>query len=154
MLTHSVIENPVLVGSSVHNVRIKRLWRDTFRCVLSLFYQLFYHLERVGKLNLLSQVDLFCLQYVYIPRINSALEMFQVGWNNHAITTEHCQTPMQLFVSGNLTTGRPLLESTNSSTNKQLPVDVCSGVVVPVINCPLNAQKEAQLRNLIPYMID
>ena len=42
MLLH---DNPVLTGSSVHNQRIEHLWRDTFRCVLSLYYQVFHYLE-------------------------------------------------------------------------------------------------------------
>ena len=34
-----------IAGSSVHNQRIERLWRDVFRCVCSTFYSLFYDLE-------------------------------------------------------------------------------------------------------------
>ena len=102
MLLHSTVNNPVVVGSSVHNVRIERLWRDTFRCVLSVYYQLFWHLEGCGKLDPLSESDLFSLHYVYLPRISNALDMFRCGWNNHAITTEHCKTPLQLFTTGTI----------------------------------------------------
>ena len=35
----------VLVGSSVHNQRIERLWRDVFTAVAQLYHRLFYHLE-------------------------------------------------------------------------------------------------------------
>ena len=51
MLTQSTTTNPVLVGSSVNNVEIECLWRDTFRCVLSVFYQLFHILEETVKLD-------------------------------------------------------------------------------------------------------
>ena len=51
MLTQSTTTNPVLVGSSVHNVRIECLWRDSFRCVLSVFHQLFHILEETVKLD-------------------------------------------------------------------------------------------------------
>ena len=105
MLTNSTVNNPVLVGSSVHNVRIEKLWRDTFRCVLSVFYQVFYHLERCDKLDPLSELELFCLHYVYLPRISKALDLFKEGWNNHAITTENCKTPLQLFTAGAIAHG-------------------------------------------------
>ncbi len=34
-----------LAGSSKHNQRIERLWRDVFRCVLSTFHELFYEMK-------------------------------------------------------------------------------------------------------------
>ena len=148
MLTHSIIENPMLVGSSVHNVRIERLWRDTFHCALSVFHQVFHHLEECGKLDPLSEQDLFCLHFVYIPRISKALDMFKTGWNNHAITTENCKTPLQMFTRGTIAHGPQPPQSTIHS-NSNSPVDVSSGVFVPEVNCSLGNEKEAQLRNLI-----
>lgn len=73
MLLHGHVTNPMLTGSSVHNQRIERLWRDTFRCVLSLYYQVFHYLEDEGKLDPDSDIDLFCLHFVYIKKINEAL---------------------------------------------------------------------------------
>lgn len=106
-------------------------------------------MERCGKLNPLCDVDLFCLHFVFIPRINNALSLFQTGWNNHAITTEHCKTPLQLFTSGTLARG-PSQELTSvDHSNYQQEVDVSSGVVVPEVNSPLNNQKEDELRSLI-----
>ena len=35
----------VIVGSSTHNERIERLWRDVHRCVLKPFAELFRRLE-------------------------------------------------------------------------------------------------------------
>ena len=37
-----------ITGSSVHNQRIERLWRDTFRCVGHNYYAVFYELEIVA----------------------------------------------------------------------------------------------------------
>ena len=65
-----------LTGSSVHNQRIERLWRDTFRCVGQLFYALFYEMEDTDLLCVDSDMDLFCLHYVFIPRINAHLSQF------------------------------------------------------------------------------
>jgi len=92
----------VLVGSSVHNQRIERLWRDMHRCVTSTFYRLCYYLENHDLLNPLVSQHIYALQYAYIPRINRALSHFQEAWNNHGLRTERGQTPNQLFTAGAL----------------------------------------------------
>ncbi len=102
MLLHSDHANPVITGSSVHNQRIECLWRDVFRCVLTVFYQVFYYLEERGVLDPLSDTDLYCLHLVYTHKINEALNAFASGWNNHAVTTEHSMTPIQLLAVGTL----------------------------------------------------
>ena len=89
-----------LAGSSVHNQRIERLWRDTFRCVCHLYYSLFYEMETCDMLSPTNEVHLFCLHYVYIPRINAQLKAFVRSWNNHSMRTEHGMTPSQLWVRG------------------------------------------------------
>ena len=40
----------VIVGSSVHNQIIERLWRDMHRCVTILYYRLFYYMESQKEL--------------------------------------------------------------------------------------------------------
>ena len=90
----------IIVGSSVHNQRIERLWRDMHRCVTSVYYRLFYYMEQNGLLNPIDTNHLFALQYVYLPRINQSLEVFCDGWNNHRLRSEHHQTPLQLFTAG------------------------------------------------------
>ena len=90
----------MITGSSTHNQRIERLWRDVHRCVTILYYRLFYCMEQEGSLDPLNQVHRFCLQYVYKPRINQALEIFREGWNHHGIRSVHHLSPHQLFVEG------------------------------------------------------
>lgn len=92
----------VLVGSSVHNQRIERLWRDLHRCATSVYYKLFYYLEENGLLNPVDNAHLFALHYIYKPRINQALQQFVEAWNNHGVRTEHGHTPNQLFTAGSL----------------------------------------------------
>ena len=89
--------NSVLTGSSVHNQRIERLWRDVFRCVLQLYYRLFYHFEQIDVLDPLSETDLYALHYVYLPWINRALHIFLEGWNSHGLSSEHHKSPLQIF---------------------------------------------------------
>ena len=94
--------NSIITSSSVHNQRIEGLWRDMHRCVLQLFYRLFYYLEERGVLDPNNELNIYALQYVYIPRINQALTAFKEGWNNHGIRTEQGQSPYQLYVAGSL----------------------------------------------------
>lgn len=53
----------ILVGASVHNQRIERLWRDVFMAVSQLYYRLFYHMESAALLDPLNSVHLFALQF-------------------------------------------------------------------------------------------
>ena len=103
MLQHRGLDRAsIIVGSSVHNQRVERLWRDMHRCVTIIFYRLFYFMESQGYLNPISERDLFALHYVFLPRIRRSLAIFQEGWNNHGIRTEHNRTPKQLFIAGAL----------------------------------------------------
>ena len=102
MIEQHSSDSVIITGSSTHNERIERLWRDVHRCVTGLFYTKFNELEDEGCLNSLNEIDIYCLHFVYIPRINSALKAFVESWNNHPISTERNYTPNQLFVEGAL----------------------------------------------------
>ena len=84
-----------MVGSSVHNQRIERHNRAVN--VFSGFKEEFYDLEREGIFDPLNETDMFCLQYIYLPRINRRLTEFTVAHNNHSVSTESNNSPAQLF---------------------------------------------------------
>lgn len=92
----------VLVGSSVHNQRIERLWRDSHRCVTSLYHGLFHFLEENDLLDPLDEEHLFALHYTFVPKVNTSLEVFRGAWNNHGVRTAGGKSPLQLFTAGML----------------------------------------------------
>lgn len=102
MIEQKHSESAVVVGSSTHNQRIERLWRDTHRCVCVLYADLFREMEADNRLSSLNEVDLFCLHSVFLPRINKDLKEFVECWNNHPLTTANNLTPNQLFIQGAL----------------------------------------------------
>lgn len=57
-------------------------------------------MENEGLLDLSNDTDVFCLHYVFLPRINRALEEFRLGWNHHGVSTEGNQSPYQICIAG------------------------------------------------------
>ena len=53
----------VITGSSTHNERIERTWRDVFRFVAEIFYDIFHGLEGNNKLDPLNEVDVYCSHF-------------------------------------------------------------------------------------------
>ena len=90
----------IIMGRSVHNQRIERLWRDLFSGCVSFFYQLFYQMEDMGVLNPEVDTDLFCLHTIFLPVIQSHLDSFCSGWSHHHLRTEHNRTPLQMWIEG------------------------------------------------------
>nr|XP_022342022.1 uncharacterized protein LOC111135876 [Crassostrea virginica] len=89
-----------IAGRSIHNSRIERLWRDVFYGTIQTFYALFYYLESASILDVDNETDLFCLHYVFLPRINNALHGFQEAYNQHGLRTEKGWSPYKLWVNG------------------------------------------------------
>ena len=90
----------VLTGSSTHNQRIERLWRDVFRCFGNVFYYTFQSMQESGLLDISNPLHMFILHYVYLPRINAAIESFVDAWNRHPIRTERNWSPEQIWSNG------------------------------------------------------
>ncbi len=87
----------VMVGKSVHNQRIERLWRDIRTNELGCYTRIFEFLEYVYAVSFLNPISRFCLHFLFLPRINESLAAFQATWNHHALSTEHNRSPLQLL---------------------------------------------------------
>ncbi|XP_052068134.1 uncharacterized protein LOC127707579 [Mytilus californianus] len=90
-------------GKSSHNQRIERLWVDVWENVSNEYYDLFTYMEHNNILDITEEVHMLCFLFVFIPRLNESLVMFNYQYNNHPLSTESHKTPSQLFITGVLT---------------------------------------------------
>ena len=123
---HNGNENCIITGSSVHNERIERLWRDVSRSVIIPFKEIFCDLEEQNLLDVNNDVDLYCLHEAFTDRINSSLNDFIGSWNSHPLTSESNQTPSQLFYTGNSH------ESSDSDSGSSWPATQMPRACTPV----------------------
>ena len=96
-----------ITGRSVHNQRIKRMWRDLFSGYTQLYYCLFYFMEDCGLLDSSNETHIAALHYVYKPRIYTSLGLFKNGHNKGPISTEQNLSPEQLWIDGMLRNQNP-----------------------------------------------
>ena len=79
MIDHHRSDRAVVVGSSTHNERIERLWRDVFRCVGTVLYETFKHLEE-EKLDPLNEIDIYCpTQFSYFVSMLLWMHLWSCG---------------------------------------------------------------------------
>lgn len=93
----------VLVGRSVHNQRIERLWVDVGVKCVDEYRGLFVLLEEQGQLDIEVPADLFALHVAFRGQIQQALDKFTEYYNNHGLTSvggRSGNTPTQLCVRG------------------------------------------------------
>ncbi|XP_077978536.1 uncharacterized protein LOC144433983 isoform X2 [Glandiceps talaboti] len=107
----------IITGSSVHNSRVERAHRDIYLGVLAFYARIFVAMEDDGILDILDDVHLYCLHYVYIPRINRSLEEFIGQMNNHPVSSERNQSPLQMWEKG-------MLENMHSGHTALTPTEI------------------------------
>ena len=95
-------EGSMITGSSTHNQRIERLWRDVFEGVLCYFYHLFYHMEDEGILDPLNFIHIVALHYIFMDEINRRLQFWQNAWSGHRIRSVKSSSHHLLLTYGQL----------------------------------------------------
>ncbi|KAL2089875.1 hypothetical protein ACEWY4_014563 [Coilia grayii] len=143
--------NSVITGRSVHNQRIERLWAELNRVVSFHFSNIFQFIEEHNVLDSLNELHLFCLHYIYLPRIQRAATEFQNQWNHHSLSTQGGQTPLQLWQRGIIMTGIGLNDSRNtdsaSGIDRPFPdLQTNNNVVVPLLNIEVDETTMNRLR--------
>ncbi|CAL8406601.1 unnamed protein product [Arctogadus glacialis] len=143
-----------IAGKSVHNQRVERLWRDVWS-VTCQYYDVLHSLEEEGFIYLSIAVHLFCVGYVFIPRLRSDLQHFTESWNCHPLRTEGNLTPNQLWMIGMLQApvSEPDLveiqQAEEQPSQEQQSENTEHGVIVPDIQCPLSAERLAALQHQV-----
>ncbi|KAM6952077.1 uncharacterized protein PEZ65_009296 [Lycodopsis pacificus] len=142
-----------IAGKSVHNQRVERLWRDVWNAVTSQYYNLLHILEEDGFIDLSNAVHLFCVGYVFIPRLQQDLQNFVETWNYHPLSTEGNLSPNQLWRIGTLQVPVPepdLQEILQAEHLHDEEPDPEHGVIVAEMPCPMSAEGLAAVQQVNP----
>ena len=149
MLLERANTNALIIGSSVHNQRVERLHFNINTQVVNRFYNEFSELEDAGILNSTNEADLFCLHLVYLPKINACLQEFVNAYNNHCLSTEGNQTPLQLYNLNYRLLQLQQLDPSGTIDIRGIAARSSNNIVVPPIRNPLNEEQNRQLRALL-----
>ena len=90
----------ILTGSSTHNTRIERIWKECGKSFIHLFSRIFTHLEKEQSLELANPFHLYSLHYIYLPRIRRGLYEWMMAWNCHPMSGCGSSSPLKLRESG------------------------------------------------------
>ncbi|XP_062578090.1 uncharacterized protein LOC134239978 [Saccostrea cucullata] len=152
-------------GKSVHNQRVERLWVDVWKGVTNLYYDLFTYMESEHLFEIGNAIHLWALHFVFLPRINADLSLFQSQWNHHGLRSEGHMSPQQLFVSRALelfgterTAVKDLFDPTRESEISEMYGVEDLGLAdeeepqeteEQIVPCPLNDEALEELKNVI-----
>lgn len=150
-----------IVGKSVHNQRVERLWAEVNRVVTKHFKNLFEFMKESNILDENDEIDLFARSYVFLPRIRRSLDEFVMQWNYHGLTTMGERSPLALW-------NVDVLEGNNFSINEDsvylqnpdkygiddygpLPeIEIKNNVVVPESEIVLSPEEFRQIQGAVP----
>lgn len=148
-----------ITGRSVHNQRIERMWSEVNRVVSKYFKTLFLRMERDRILDEKSEIDLFALAFVFLPKIRRSLNTFIEQWNFHGLSTVRGQSPIQIWQKGMIEGNDFDIEDTNyadspewyGAENFEDPlIQTANDVSVPTYEIELSALQQQNLFNLVP----
>ena len=79
-------EDSILIGRSVNNQRVERFWRDLKHQALHEYVDFCLDLTRSNP-AMTHEHGIWLLQYMFLPRIQEEVAIFQNTWNNHSMRT-------------------------------------------------------------------
>ncbi|KAK4881534.1 hypothetical protein RN001_004853 [Aquatica leii] len=138
-----------ITGKNVHNQRIERFWAEVNRVVTKPFKQLLLFMEVQNLLDEHNEIDLFCLHYVYLPKIEGSLTEF----------AGDSQSPLQLWNLSYVESFHYLLnEDPNYLQNEELygvdehgpTLETENNVVISAFNIALIPEEHAEIQNAVP----
>mmetsp|Transcript_13147 Transcript_13147/g.19768 ORF Transcript_13147/g.19768 Transcript_13147/m.19768 type:complete len:200 (+) Transcript_13147:653-1252(+) len=146
-----------IAGSSTHNNRIERLWRDMRIHTTQAYMELFKSFEMEG-MDLTNILHIYTLQYLFIPRIQYCLQQFINTWNNHKMRTENNYSPLQLLTNleGFIAADVQAVDEDNyglelgaddsgdNAADNDVPLVECNAV-----ECPLNNEQLCEFRDTV-----
>src|SRR5437764_10623133 len=91
---------------------------DLLKDVIKTYTTIFIYLEDKHGMDVNNNLYLFCLHYVFLPRINQTLFQWKTSWNNHRIRTASNQTPLQMYIKGMIESGFRGFEDENVNPNE------------------------------------
>ena len=74
-------------------------------------------MEEHELLDRAHKVDIYALQFVFVPRIQNSLNEFKEGWNYHQLSTEQNKSPYQIWMLGMMDSNRGVQMYLESSFN-------------------------------------
>lgn len=96
-----------MICSSVHNIRIERLWFDFAKAVANKWKDFFYDLELYYNLSPDNDAHIWLLHHLFLKHINQDATKWQEAWNSHKIAMDgqRRRSPRDMFVFGLLEQG-------------------------------------------------
>ncbi len=112
-----------------------------------MYHELFYEMEALDVLQADSELDLFVLHCVFLPRIRKSLSEFRKAWNLHPLRTEHDWCPRKIWINSvmrdSVDTSFNLRNASMYSVDPAgpLPDEELTTVTVPEIISPLEGEE-------------
>jgi hypothetical protein len=152
-LHHGPGRGSAIQGRSVHNVRVERSWCDAKKDALQPFRDLLVFLcaapeeSGEGLVDMTNQNHIWAIHYVFLPKVNYALQLYQRARNDMGLRTEGNRTPNQLFVTKMMEQfGSMNREAVSFWEQAELNLDQFDNEEQVVDYCPLSAEGLDELR--------